>query len=178
MNIDPVVFNIVNVCLSILFLSSGLQKLLNRQAFATILDQYALLPAIILTPATVIIPCLEMACALALLSPGLHQLAVAGIVVLLLVYAVAMSLNVRRGNVNIDCGCSFGVSQQTISMALVWRNSLLAIIALSLFAPLGNREIGLFDYGVVVLGIIQFSLLYLIANTLMAQQAVTRELKS
>lgn len=178
MNIDPVVFNIVNVCLSILFLSAGLQKLLNRQAFAAILEQYTLLSAIILTPAAVIIPWLEMACALALLLPDLHQLAVAVIVLLLLVYAAAMLVNVRRGNVNIDCGCSFGVSQQTISMALVWRNSLLAIIALSLFAPLGNREIGLFDYGVMVLGIIQFSLLYLIASTLMAQQAVTRELMS
>jgi uncharacterized membrane protein YphA (DoxX/SURF4 family) len=178
MNIDPVVFNIVNVCLGILFLSSGLQKLLNRQSFAAILEQYALLPAIILTPAAVIIPWLELACGLALLSPDLHQLAVAGIVVLLVVYAAAMLVNVRRGNVNIDCGCSFGVSQQTISMPLVWRNSLLAIIALSLFAPLGNREVGLFDYGVMVLGIIQFSLLYLIANTLMAQQAVSRELMS
>jgi hypothetical protein len=56
----------------------------------------------------------------------LPELSAAG---LLLLFALAMGINLRRGRRHIDCGCFQNALKQTLSWALVMRNVVLALLA-------------------------------------------------
>ena len=49
--------------------------------------------------------------------------------ILLLAFAWAMAVNLRRGRAAIDCGCALGLLKERISWPLVARNLLLAAAA-------------------------------------------------
>lgn len=46
---------------------------------------------------------------------------------LMLVFALAIGINLRRGRAMIDCGCGDPQTRQRLSPALVWRNLVLAV---------------------------------------------------
>ena len=47
---------------------------------------------------------------------------------LLILFAVAMAINIRRGRRHIDCGCFQSALKQTLSWILVARNAALALL--------------------------------------------------
>ena len=49
--------------------------------------------------------------------------------ILLLLFAAAMAVNLRRGRADIDCGCALGLLKERISWPLVARNLVLAAAA-------------------------------------------------
>ncbi|MGH8629603.1 MAG: MauE/DoxX family redox-associated membrane protein, partial [Burkholderiales bacterium] len=71
---------------------------------------------------------------------------------LLLVYALAMGINLARGRRDIDCGCFKSALKQTISGWLIGRNLLLAAAAAALLLPLAGRTTGVLDYVTVGAG--------------------------
>ena len=54
---------------------------------------------------------------------------------LLLLFAVAMAINIRRGRRHIDCGCFQSTLKQTLSWTLVARNLGLAAMLLGTLVP-------------------------------------------
>lgn len=176
MNNDPVFFYIISVTLSALFFTSTWQKLQNRAEFVGILDSYQILHKTLLNFFARAIPSIELAIAAGLLIPDTRTLSAVLAAALLLGYATAIAFNIYRGNKDIDCGCSYGTSRQTISMGLVWRNLILATGAASLMLPTFFRPLGYFDYAMILFGVIQFSVMYLTINTLIGQQMTSREL--
>jgi len=144
--------------------------------FRGILQSYQIVNEKLIALAARVIPAVELTVGAGLLIPQTQTICCVLAVGLLLTYAIAMALNIKRGNVNIDCGCSFGALRQTISSGLVWRNIFLSVAATSLLLPVGLRETSYYDYGIIVFGAVQFSLLYLTANTLIDQQLTSKEL--
>lgn len=175
--IDPVFINIVSISLCLLLVTSALDKLRHPEEFLQVLTAYGVLPGFALRTSSRLIPLLEM-----LLGIGLHlpaaKLSAVGVAALLSLYGAAMFANIRRGNLSLDCGCQFGSSRQSISIALVYRNLALAGTALLLLLPDAQRHLGAFDYAVVTIGGMAAVLLYVTTNTLISNATNYREVLS
>lgn len=118
-----------------LLLASAATKLASPRQFAATVDSYMLLPVPLVAPVAVALSGLELVLGLAMLPvvPVSPHLALAATGVVLLVYGLAMAINVARGRTGLGCGCSgFGKAEAPISRAMVGRNVLLAAIALML----------------------------------------------
>lgn len=83
-------------------------------------------------PAVWLLAALEGITALALLPALTRGHGLGAAAALLLAYAGLMALQLLRGRADMQCGCGGPDSQLGISWALVWRNALCAVIALSL----------------------------------------------
>jgi len=160
--------------LFVLFVSAGVDKLKNRPAFSQVLTGYQILPAILGPFAAVVIPLAEIILSVAVLryQSAFASMAIAG---LLAVYGFAIFINIRRGNLSLDCGCQFGEARQSISMALVYRNIILVGATLLLLLPAVDRPLGVYDYGAIVFGVLVSALFYITLNKLIANATTYRE---
>jgi hypothetical protein len=113
--------------LALVFARSAAHKLAEFSFFSATLGEYRMLPKALVGPAAIALTAAE-ALAIALLiipdSRAVGAMLAAG---LLSLYAMAMSINLRRGRYRIDCGC--GGPGQMISWSLVVRNSVLTVLA-------------------------------------------------
>lgn len=110
------------------FLTAGIAKLRNRRVFPGVVANYRLLsPALVGTVASLLPPA-EVAIGLCLIA-GISLAAIPA-AALLLLFAVAMAINIRRGRSHIDCGCGRSELRQTLSATLVIRNVVLAMLLL------------------------------------------------
>jgi uncharacterized membrane protein YphA (DoxX/SURF4 family) len=122
----------------LLFLLAGLAKLADRQGFRRAVADHALLPERLLGPVAAALPWLELGAG-GLVAAGVLVAPAAGLLgVLLLVFAAAVAVNLRRGRV-ISCGCGGAAGSTPISWGLVARNLLLAGVvgALAAAPPVG-----------------------------------------
>jgi hypothetical protein len=175
---DPVFTQITAIALSLLFAAAGLQKLFLKESFRQVLAGYQLLPNRILNLASLVIPITEIALAACLIFPQTRTTGALAAALLLSVYGFSIWVNLKRGNLSLDCGCQLGQSAQTISQALVYRNVMLASVALILLIPQSIREITLYDYGAVAFGLVITCLLYAILNTQIANANFIREINT
>jgi uncharacterized membrane protein YphA (DoxX/SURF4 family) len=154
------------ICAGLVFALAALDKMRHWRVLEGVIGNYRLLPSRLVRPAAYVLPPVELALAAALLSGIMILPAAAAAMTLLLIFALAMAINIRRGRDFIDCGCHQSFLRQTLKPALVARNLLLtALLSVSLASPLmppaGPATIG------VAAGLALF-LLYLIANTVIA----------
>jgi uncharacterized membrane protein YphA (DoxX/SURF4 family) len=99
----------VQIALGLFFVVAALPKLVDPPSFAHMIYNYRLVPGALVNLVALVMPWLELLAGLALIL-GIWTRTSAGLVgVLLLVFLVAISLNLARGNA-IDCGC-FDVAQ-------------------------------------------------------------------
>lgn len=82
-------------------------------------------------------------------------------------YALAMGLNLARGNPLPDCGCSWGKTPQPIGAGLVLRNMALALIALLAGAATNARALDGLDYVSAAVALLVFTLAYAAINQLL-----------
>ena len=86
------------------FIYASIDKISHPQAFAKIISNYQLLPAVLVTLPAMVLPWLELISGV-LLAAGIFRRAAAGILSsLLVVFAIAISINLARG-IKFDCGC-------------------------------------------------------------------------
>ena len=98
----------VQIALGIFFVVAALPKLIDPPSFAHMIYNYRLVPGVFVNFLALVMPWFELLAGLALIL-GIWTRASATLVgALLLVFIVAISLNLARGNA-IDCGC-FDVS--------------------------------------------------------------------
>ena len=93
---------------------------------------------------------------------------------LLGIYALAIGINLYRGRVHFDCGCSFGGKEdreQFLSGGLVVRNLVLIAAALVTLIPVSNRAIGPGDYATLAAVLLAATLLFAAANQLISNRA-------
>lgn len=166
--LDPIARLIITLCLAVLFIAAALHKVRGRRVFADQLAAYGLLPQRLLGPAAFLLPGVEIALAACLLVPALTTRALYGSAALLAVYALAMGFALLRGRANIDCGCSGASGATSISNALIARNLFIVVAATLAATTATARALSLPDYGLVVLGVATFCVLYAAANQLMA----------
>lgn len=129
---DPALLWTARLALAGIFAAAACSKLAALEPFAGVVRNYRLLPEALVRPVALGLPVIELALAAGLLVPATSPLAAAGIIALLLGFAAAMAINLRRGRLSIDCGCFMTVLRQRLSWGLVARNLVLAILAVPL----------------------------------------------
>jgi hypothetical protein len=151
--------------LLLLFVISVLHKLSDVTRFSGYVMNYDLLPEAWIKPVTYLLISIEIMISLGLMIPAFNTVAMSIAILLLLSYAIAMLINIRRGNTQIECGC--GGPVMYLSYDLVLRNSLLILIAIpALFAPV--TDINMLDTFIAVsCGALLF-LMFTIAEKLLA----------
>jgi len=94
----------VQIALGLFFVAAALPKLVDPPSFAHMIYNYRLVPGALVNLMALVMPWLELLAGLALIL-GIWTRTSAGLVgALLLVFLVAISLNLARDNA-IDCGC-------------------------------------------------------------------------
>lgn len=102
--VRPWVFALIRIALGVLFVAAALPKISDPPAFAHVIYNYKLLPALLLNAMALVLPWLELLCGLALVL-GIWKQPAAGIVLaMLLVFVAALGINVLRDNA-VNCGC-------------------------------------------------------------------------
>lgn len=158
MMIDPLLTVVIATSLALLFLLAARHKISAQRRFEAQLAAYRILPESLVTPVARVLPWIEIAVAASLLFAITRPFGATMAATLLAMYAVAMGINLSRGRSQIDCGC--GDTPQALSGLLLLRNSVLAVGALLLLAPVATRPLGMLDMVFAALFVAACSLSY------------------
>jgi len=137
--LDPALLGVLRASLALLFAAAALHKLRDPAGFAARLAGYALLPAWSVRAFAFALAGAELALCVGLVLPATARLSALTAMALLLVYAGAIAINLRRGRRGIDCGC--GLAPRPLGSDLVLRNVVLAAFALCAALPSGPRAL-------------------------------------
>jgi hypothetical protein len=138
--IDPVVSVSLRCVLALLFAAAAWHKVSDHARFASTLEAYQLLPTWLGKGVAKGLPMLEIAIAVSFLSPVYRLVAIGG-AVLLVVYSVAIAINLARGRRYIDCGCFGRAARVPLSETLLVRNVVLIAAAAAASLPVGARPL-------------------------------------
>lgn len=172
--LDPLIIKAISIGLGLMFLLAAYHKLSSGAEFRVTLLEYQLLPEWLISPASRIIPMTEILLGCSWLLSYAQALTAAASASLLGVYALAIGINLRRGRVHFDCGCSFGGkdgNEQFLSGGLVIRNLILMATALITLLPATTRLFGIGDYATLTAVLVAATLLFAGANQLIANRA-------
>ena len=156
-SIDPVWAWIARLGVSVLFAAAGLSKLWRRAEFRDAVAAYDLLPRRMVAPAALTLAAIEVAAAILLLLPAGRLAGAILLGGLLLLFTIAIAINLARGRTDIDCGCwMFGAGQSEhrsgIGGATVARNAVLLVLVLVASIPAEGRLLAVADWAVIVAG--------------------------
>ena len=98
----------VQLALGAIFIIAALPKIADPPSFAHMIYNYRILPGAWINISSLVMPWVELLCGIALVLGVWRRAALSIITILLVVFIVAISINLARGNA-IDCGC-FNVS--------------------------------------------------------------------
>jgi hypothetical protein len=169
--LDPVPQLVVRDGLSVLFAWAALHKLRDVAQFRAALEGYDLVPASWSVPFGAGLIGLEVGVAAGLWAPRVAPLAAVAAAGLLLLYAIAMGVNLARGRRAIDCGCTGSAHRRPIGWALVVRNGVLAGAALAAAYPAAPRSLGWMDVVTVAAAAVSLVFLYAAVDGLLATAA-------
>jgi uncharacterized membrane protein YphA (DoxX/SURF4 family) len=114
------------ICLGLLFIISGLSKLLNLSHFTLIVRNFNILPFTMVPVFSILLPPLEYLLGVALVLgfyPRLGALAAAG---LLIMFIIAIVINLARGHLP-ECGCFEFIIKSRVGAGLLINDILLLI---------------------------------------------------
>ncbi len=166
--LDPVFGLLLVTTIALLFGSAAVHKLRDLRHFDEIFAAYEILPARAGGHLGRIIPALELLVALGLLSEVTRVYAAAAGAVLLLTYALAIGINLRRGRRDLSCGCGGPNDRRPIAPWMVGRNIVLALVLVaSVLSPWTDRPLGITDVVTLTFGLLTLALIYLCIDQLM-----------
>jgi hypothetical protein len=154
----------IETAIGFIFLMAGVDKLRHRVELAGVIDNYRLLPEAAAGPVAALLPFVELAAGFSLLV-GEHRAAPVVGASLLLLFAAAIAVNVRRGRRDIDCGCGHSPLRHRLSWGLVVRNIAMAA-ALLLMAPPAGAAAGMTEHALGAVAGVMLFLLYLLFELL------------
>lgn len=165
--LDPAIGLLLAAAIALLFASASAHKLRDLKRFDEIFSAYGLLNGVARLRLSWSVPFLELAVAGGLLFDESRAYAAAAGMVLLLTYAAAIAVNLKRGRRDLACGCGGPDERRPIAPWMVWRNILIAACLASTFAPWTTRPLNLTDAVTVVFGLLTLALIYLCVDQLM-----------
>src|SRR5580704_13986007 len=165
--IDPVVGLLLVATVALLFGSAGVHKLRDLRRFDEIFAAYGVLPAVSRWHLSWLVPVLELAVAVGLSIDGSRLYAALVGVVLLLAYAAAIGINLKRGRRDLACGCGGPDERRPIAPWMVWRNIVLALGLASTLVQWSGRPLVFTDAVTVTFGLGTLALIYLCVDQLM-----------
>ncbi len=171
MMLDPVVGVLIVGCIAILLASAGAHKLRDLRRFDEIFAAYGVIPGIAKLRLSRLLPILEIGLAVGILVNESRPFAGVAVIALVLGYAAAIEINLRRGRRDLACGCGGPDDRRPIAPWMVWRNIVVSVAAaLSLF-PWSARPLGPMDGVTIIFGLMTVSLLYLCVDLLLGDVA-------
>ena len=177
--LDPAVGVLLLACLALLFASAGLHKLRDLRHFTEVLRAYRVLPegAVHLAP---LVPLAELMVAAGLSLSAARFSAGLGGAALLLTYAAAIAVNLRRGRRDLACGCGGPDDARPIAPWMVARNLMLALLLLAItLLRWKTRPLTPMDALTVGGGVVTATLLYVSLDQLLGRaSAWTAALRS
>jgi len=111
------------------FVYAGVAKMIDAEAFASVIFNYHLLPARMVYGAAMVLPAVELVCGLALCAGVLTRGASVLLNALMAVFLAAMALAMVRG-LDVSCGC-FGGSGEAVSWQTLLRDAMILAIGLA-----------------------------------------------
>ena len=157
---DPLLQLTIALSLAALFGTAVVHKLLALAEWPSVVRNYRLFPEALAGVVAATLLCAEGLTAGALLWASTRQAGASIAAALLLSYAAAIGANLRRGRTHIDCGCFGSRLRQGIAAWMVWRNLLLALLALTLLLPASPRPLSPIEIVVAAVLVATLALLY------------------
>lgn len=136
----------VSLSLAALFFAAATQKIRAWREWPGVVRNYRLLPERIAGAASAVVPAAEALTAAMLISTRTRPAGGLCAAALLLLFAAALALNIRRGRTQVDCGCFGTALRQPLAPWMVSRNLILALLALTLLLPAGPRALTALDW--------------------------------
>ncbi|GAC1674469.1 MAG: hypothetical protein NVS9B2_23940 [Steroidobacteraceae bacterium] len=169
--LDPAFGFLIIGGFTLLFVTASAQKLSGLARFIEIFAAYRVLPEAPARRLAWLVPCLELVIAAALgWKPSRRMAALCGIAVLI-AYASGLAINLRRGRIDLDCGCGAARGRRTIAAWMVWRNLFLAAALAIAALPWSPRQLDVGDFPTVLGGIIAVVILYAAVDRLLGDVA-------
>jgi uncharacterized membrane protein YphA (DoxX/SURF4 family) len=108
-----------------IFIFAGIAKILNPENFARDIDNYRMLPYLLVTIMAIILPWLEILCGIFLIIGKWEKGAAFMLLILTMMFIVAMSSAIFRG-LDITCGCFAMTAEGTkVGMTRLIQDSIL-----------------------------------------------------
>ncbi|MFC1476181.1 MauE/DoxX family redox-associated membrane protein [Candidatus Zixiibacteriota bacterium] len=127
---DEAVGFLVRVGLGVIFIFASVDKIINPDAFAEIVNNYQILPGDLVNIFALILPMLELLCGLALILGVMVRAAAVWTGGMLVLFIVAVSLALSNG-INISCGCfSTSAHARSLGFNLIWQDFGMLLIAI------------------------------------------------
>jgi Methylamine utilisation protein MauE len=162
--LDPLVIGTAIGLPVFVFARAALHKITDFPEFRQTVIDYRLLPERLAGSVAAALAGAEVLVVVLLLAPAFRGSGALVAALLLVVYGAAMGINLWRGRNTIDCGC--GGPGQSISWALVGRNTLLAGLAAPAAAPVSARQLDWFDVALLPTLVVAAWLLLLVFERL------------
>jgi hypothetical protein len=166
---DPLVILIACGVLVAVFLRGLWHKLSDFAMFKAVFADYEMVPRAAVAPAAMALALAETAIVAGLVFAATRPVAALGAIVLLVAYAAAIAVNLRRGRYLIDCGC--GGPGHGLSWFLVARNAVLVAIAAVALVPAATRALSNADAVLIALSVVTVWLLILAVEQVGANDA-------
>lgn len=172
---DPLVAVFLRSFLVLLFAGAAYSKLRHQEEFAGVVRNFRLMPEWLAAPFAAVLPWVELAVAGGLLFTAAVPYAAATASGLLVLFAIAIAINVARGRKAIDCGCFRTGYKQSLSWLLVLRNVVLAGAGLILLGLVeASRAMTWVDLAAGALAAVVAMMLYLTFGLLSGVAATAR----
>jgi len=120
------------ILVAVVFFAAGVAKIRSIDTLEGVIQNFKVLPARLSRPFALVLPPIEIVVAAALALPATRIYGAATATVLLVIFTVAIALNLARGRREIDCGCFSSELKQNLSCWLVARNLLLIVCSAGL----------------------------------------------
>jgi len=176
--LDPVIHIVICYTLAVLWLTGAAHKATSFADFCVTLREYRLLPRGLSRVCAVAIIAIEIGLGIGVLIPVERSMALVGSSLLLMLYSVAIGVNLLRGRRHIDCGCMGPALRHSLSGWMVWRNLAFAGISLGGLLPVHARELLWVDVLSIVATVGIVTAMYAALNQLIANAPELTRLRS
>lgn len=129
------------IFLSALFISSSFSKIRNYEEHKMVVKNYNLLPKRSISMFMFIEVSLELLTGIGLLLTPVQISSIYLAIIMLVIFTIAVAINLLRGRTNISCGCGGIVGNHQLSWKLVFRNLCLIVAGLTVL----NLEIEIYS---------------------------------
>src|SRR5215813_6110719 len=175
--IEPEIVSIALLTVATIFAGSAAIKFAALEDFGQAVEAYRVVPESTAPVVAWIVPVLELGSAAGLLYAGTRSAAAMILFVLLILFTLAIGLNLARGRRDIDCGCFGPMLRQRLSSWLIVRNFVLAGGVMVAALPLETSDMNALAYSTIAFASMAMVLLYITGNVLLANSAANEELR-
>ncbi len=137
----PAFSTLLRIALGAVFVYASVDKIVHPAAFAQAVDNYHILPPVMVHPFAMILPWIEVLCGAALITGRYAAGGALVASVLMAVFLAAFSINLARG-LDVNCGC-FTLASESVSSApaLLARDGALLAVALWVLVAETRKEL-------------------------------------